>query len=220
MAEQGPGTLVAMTEPDLELEVAWQRHVAADRGPLDGLLGRHREKHRRYHTATHVAWVIRHIDELSLTEDADHPDELVAAAFYHDAIYEPTYPANERASARLARRDLTALGWQEERCDRVTELIEATEHGAPASIDPAGDTAIFLDADLAVLGADPAGYSAYATAVRSEYRHLDDEEWRSGRTAVLRGFLERPAIFSTVTGRERWEDRARANISSELARLS
>ena len=40
-------------------------------------------------------------------------------------------------------------------------------------------------ADLAVLGADVAGYDAYVTGVRQEYRHVDDATWREGRAAVL-----------------------------------
>lgn len=208
-----------MSEPDLELDVAWQRHVSSDRRLLDALLARHREKQRRYHTATHVAWVIRHVEELVATEPVDHPDEIVAAAFYHDAIYEPTHPANERASARLARRDLAELGWADDAIDRVAEMIEATAHTSEASGRPAGDVAILVDADLAVLGADPAAYSSYVEGVRAEYRHVDEPDWRVGRADILRTFLDRPTIFATPTGRERWETRARANLSAELAAL-
>jgi predicted metal-dependent HD superfamily phosphohydrolase len=204
-------------EPDLELTVAWQRHIASDQRLLDRLLARHREKHRRYHTVTHVAWVLRHVEELATAEPVDHLDEIVAAAFYHDAVYEPAYPANERASARLARRDLSSLGWTADRTERVATMIEATEHGAQV---PTGDAAVLVDADLAVLGADPAGYSTYVAGVRSEYRRVDDDEWRSGRTRVLRAFIDRPAIYATATGRARWEERARANISAELAVLA
>lgn len=212
-----------MSEPDLELEVAWQRHVAADRTLLDRLLARHREKHRRYHTATHVALVVRHVGELAEGEPVDHIDEVVAAAFYHDAVYEPAYPANERASARLARRDLTSLGWSDDAVARVGSMIEATEHGAHEDLDAEaaiGDTAVLLDADLAILAADPAGYSAYAVGVRSEYRQLADDEWSVGRAAVLQDFLRRPTIYRTSTGRDRWEDRARANLTAELAALA
>ena len=207
---------------ELDLEVAWRRHVATDRTLLDGLLARHREKHRRYHTATHVAWTIRHVDELAATERVEHLDEVVAAAFYHDAVYEPTYPANERASARLARRDLGSLGWPDDSIDRVATMIEATEHGASLgeSIHADIDTAVLLDADLAVLGADPAGYDAYVTGVRREYHHVADADWRAGRGAVLQGFLDQPHIFRTATGRDRWEDRARANLAAELAALN
>jgi len=208
-----------MSDRELELEVAWQRHVTTDPQLLDGLLARHREKHRRYHTAVHVAWVIRHVDELATTEPVEHLDEVVAAAFYHDAVYEAAYPANERASARLARRDLASIGWSDDAVDRVGSMIEATEHGAPDATHAFGDTAILLDADLAILGADPAGYSAYVAGVRSEYRHVDDDDWRTGRAAVLGEFLDRPAIYSTPTGRDRWETRARANLTAELAGL-
>jgi predicted metal-dependent HD superfamily phosphohydrolase len=208
-----------MSDRELELEVAWQRHVTSDRALLDRLLARHREEHRRYHTGAHVAWVIRHVDELASVETIDHLDEVMAAAFYHDAVYEPTYPANERASARLARRDLTSIGWDADAAERVASMIEATEHGATDAVGVTGDTAVLLDADLAILGADPAGYSAYVTGVRAEYRHVTDDEWRTGRAAVLEKFLERPTIYSTATARDRWETRARANLTAELAGL-
>ncbi len=208
-----------MSDRELELEVAWQRHVTTDRPLLDRLLARHREKHRRYHTAAHVAWVIRHVDELASVEPIEHLDEVVAAAFYHDAVYEPAYPANERASARLARRDLATIGWDPEAIERVGTMIEATEHDAPAAEHATGDTAVLLDADLAILGADPAGYGAYVAGVRSEYKHVTDDDWRTGRATVLEGFLQRPVIYRTPTGRERWETRARANLTAELAGL-
>jgi predicted metal-dependent HD superfamily phosphohydrolase len=207
-----------MAAPEPELELAWQRHIGADQRLLDRLLARHREKQRRYHTAAHVAWVIRHVEELGVVEPVDHLDEVVAAAFYHDAIYEPTHPANERASARLARRDLATLGWSDDRTERVGVMIEATAHQSPDA--PSGDTAILLDADLAILAADPAAYSDYVSGVRAEYRHVDDDEWRTGRTSVLQGFIDHTSIYSTPTARERWERRARANIAAELAALS
>ena len=62
-------------------------------------------------------------------------------------------------------------------------------------------------------------YSTYVTGVRAEYRHVTDDEWRIGRAAVLEGFLERPTIYSTPTARDRWETRARANLTAELASL-
>lgn len=204
-------------EPDA-LGGAWTLHIDDDRRLLDGLLSRHREKQRRYHTAAHVESVLHHIDELAAREPVDHLDEVVAAAFFHDAVYEPTHPANERASARLARRDLTALGWSAQRIERVGAMIEATARAG--TDEPTGDTAILLDADLAILGAEPAVYSTYAAAVRAEYRHLDDGGWRAGRAAVLRGLLDRPTVYITATALLLWERRARANLAAELATLT
>jgi predicted metal-dependent HD superfamily phosphohydrolase len=206
-----------VTAHDVELLTAWQRHVSSDTGPLDGLLARHREKHRRYHGVDHVVWVLRHVDELVAEESVDDPAAIAAAAFYHDAVYEPAYPANERASARLARRDLDELGWHGDRIDRVSDMIEATStHDAPHDV----DTAVLIDADLAVLAADPAAYQDYVEGVRSEYRNLDDAEWADGRSDVLQRFLDRAAIFTTGTGQAKWEARARANIAAELASLA
>lgn len=211
-----------MTDHRLELQVAWQRHVVPDLARFDGLLARHREKHRRYHTVTHVAWVVRHVEELVNAVHAGpsevDPDVAVAAAFYHDAVHEPRSPAaaNERASARLARRDLLELGWPADRSERVGTMIEATAtHLDP----PDATTAVLFDADLSVLGADPAGYDDYVRNVRAEYAHVDDAAWAAGRSEVLRGFLDRETIFATEPGRARWEARARANLTAELATL-
>lgn len=213
-----------MSEHAVELRAAWLRHVAPDTTLLDRLLARHRERHRRYHGVDHVAWVIRHVDELAGDEAVADLGAVAAAAFYHDAVYEPANPANERASARLARRDLADLGWAAERVERVATMIEATathtdpaaEIAAPTDI----DGAVLLDADLAVLAADPAAYREYSAGIRAEYGHLDDAEWRAGRASVVRGFIDRQWIYTTGSGRRRWEHRARANLAAELAELT
>jgi predicted metal-dependent HD superfamily phosphohydrolase len=186
---------------------------------LGSLLDRHREPHRHYHTAIHVEWVLRHIDDLSADVGVVDREALLAAAFFHDAIYEPSAAAfvNERNSADLAIRELDALGWPAARVARVADMIVATGTHEVGLGDI--DTAILLDADLAVLGADASAYAAYVNGVRNEYGHLDDAAWAAGRTNVLRRFVDRPAIFATAPGRRRWEDRARANLVAELATL-
>ena len=91
---------------------------------------------------------------------------------------------------------------------------------ATATHEPAGaDEAALCDADLAVLAADPAAYAAYATGVRAEYAHIDEAGWRTGRAAVLRTFLERPALFHTAAMAGR-DAAARANLTAELATLT
>lgn len=212
-----------MSDHALELQIAWQRHVAPSTDLLDRVIARHREKHRRYHNVAHVAWVVRNVEtlagDLTATDHALSDEALaVAAAFYHDAVYEPRSPAraNERASARLARRDLAGMGWDEQRANAAGDMIEATaDHLDPAS----PEVAVLFDADLSVLGADPAGYGDYTRNVRAEYAHVSDDDWHSGRSEVLERLLERPTIFATEPGRARWEERARANITAELELL-
>lgn len=215
-----------MTSPEVELRAAWHRIVAdtaaaAAHEPLDhlllSLLDRHREPHRRYHTATHVMWVLRHVDEL--VGDGVAPGADLAAvrlaALYHDAVYEPRSDGNEAASAALAVATADRLGWPPERADAVRRLVMATAGHRPTG----DDEALLVDADLAVLGGDPASYSAYVTGVRAEYAHVSDADWRVGRAAVLRGFLDAPAVYHTEPMRRRRESRARANLTAELATL-
>ena len=112
---------------------------------------------------------------------------------------------------------LTDIGWDgEPGRGRWATLIRATERH-DATDDPG--RAVLLDADLAVLGSEPAAYQAYVTGVRAEYAHVDDPGWVAGRGAVLRGLLDREPLYSTADGRGRWEARARANMTAELATL-
>lgn len=209
-------------EPDSDriqgvAELAWVAHVSPDIELFDRLVSRHRERQRRYHRIGHVEAVLGHVDELAEHESLNDLGAVVAATLYHDAIYESQHPANERASARLARRDLTTLGWNESRVAQVGAMIEGTAtHLDPADV----DTAVLFDADLAILGADVETYRAYVTAVRDEYGHFDNAEWMSGRSAVLTSFLDRPSIYATATGRGRWEGAARDNITAELTELT
>ena len=46
-----------------------------------------------------------------------------------------------------------------------------------------------------------------------------EEDFQEGRANVLRGFLERPFIFSTELFRARYEQQARENIRRSLEEL-
>lgn len=192
---------------------------------LESLLARHREPHRRYHGLAHLTAVVRHVEHLVQHVDGvDDPDAVRMAAFFHDAVYDPRSSDNEAASATLARTELVDLGWPDERAERVADLVRATEHtGTPAATTAVeGDTAdrdVLVDADLAILGAEPAVYAAYTAGVRAEYSHVDDEGWRHGRSTVLRRLLSLDPVFRTEPMRAARERRARANIAAELADL-
>lgn len=227
-----------MTAPEVELRRTWRRVVAEhSTAPFDEaferLMARHREPHRRYHTATHVMWVVRHVDRLLAEVDPDgrcDAGAVRAAALFHDAVYDPRSATNEHDSAVWAAEVLDAAGWPSPRTRRVVELIEATAHPGPSApgsgdIDANGvsaealETAVLLDADLAILGADPNDYRAYVAGVRAEYGHVDDTGWRTGRSAVLHSLLGHDPLFRTTPMRAERERRARANLTAELAGL-
>ena len=211
-----------------DLGEAWRAVLGTSEGAqaaVADLLARYAEPHRVYHGLNHLSDVLERIDEIG--GEADDEGAVVLAAFFHDAVYEPLAgsavegdgagPDNEERSARLAESALSAVGAG----DRVTEvvrLVRLTRTHAPDRDDRNGG--VLCDADLAVLGSSPADYGAYAAAVREEYRAVDDDAFAAGRSAILRALLERPAIFWTQLGYERWEARARRNLDAELTLLA
>ncbi|SNS82170.1 Predicted metal-dependent phosphohydrolase, HD superfamily [Actinomadura meyerae] len=186
------------------------RHIGTE---LDERYG---EPHRRYHTRAHLTAVLDLVDELA--GHADDPDLVRLAAWFHDAVYDPERADNEERSARLATRmladtDLSPAGVQE-----VARLVELTTTHAPDEDDRNGQ--VLCDADLAVLGSGPGEYAAYTAAVREEYAFVPDEFFSAGRAEVLNGLLALPKLFHTPPARERFEERARNNIRTELMLLN
>src|SRR5690606_28230272 len=180
------------------------------------LLARWAEPHRRYHTLDHLKAVLAAVAELA---DAARDVDLVRyAAWFHDAVYRGEPGADEENSAQLAELLLPSCGLDADRVAEVARLVRTTADHAPAPGD--ADAEVLCDADLAVLAADEAEYAAYAAAVREEYAHVGDVDFARGRTAVLRELLAAPRLYRTARGRERWEERARANLEAEIARLA
>ena len=205
-----------------DLERWWQADVGTGRPArtaLEALLSRYREPQRRYHGERHVTHVRRDVAALlvepSVAGEVLDPIAVRLAAWYHDAIYDTRSATNEADSADLAERELVGLGITAERIVHVRTLVLSTAHHRPAS----PDEAALLDADLAVLGADPAAYSAYVAGVRWEYRHVSDGDWQVGRTTVLQSFLDRDRIFHTAPMLTR-NVIARANLTAELRTLT
>ena len=172
---------------------------------------RYGEAHRTYHTLAHVDRVLETLAELEVSEPA-----VLLAAVLHDVVYDPTRTDNEELSARYAARALAAL--DPAVATRAGDLIRAT---AAHDQRPTADRgrAALLDADLAVLGAPPEEYGRYAAAIRQEHAHVVDAAYRSGRAAVLQGFLDRPRLYATEELHEALDAPARANLRREIAVL-
>ena len=184
------------------------------------LAARYAEPHRHYHNTTHVQAVIR--DSAILAEDLRLSEVeralLTLAAAAHDVIYDGQPGDDERRSAAWARGWLARAGVDDTHGARVESLVLATiAHSAP----PEDRVALaLLDADLAILGSDPATYDRYRTAVREEYAALDEETWRAGRSAVLSTLVGRSPLYATGPAQARWEAAAKANLTRELRTLT
>jgi len=100
----------------------------------------------------------------------------------------------------------------------------------------------FLDADLAVLGKQPAAYDHYAALIREEYQHVPHNTYCEKRADILESFLGEngdgdggkiedgtpttssssgatTTIFRTVAMQESFEEQAVANLRREIDTL-
>ena len=174
----------------------------------DRLLAAYAGPGRHYHDTRHLTEVLDRVDEL-VTPEVDRL-VVVLAAWFHDGVYDGR-PDDEERSARWAEAALPVpLG------PAVAALVRMTATHTPT--DPEGE--VLSDADLAILAASEERYADYAAAVRAEFAHVPDAEFRAGRAAVLRDLAAKPSLFHTAHARAHWEERARANLASELARLA
>ena len=178
------------------------------------LLGRWSEPQRQYHTVAHLTAVLDVVDRFAAL--APHPERVRLAAWMHDAVYDPRAlgDANERDSAEFAEGLLTTLGVPDGTAAEVARLVGLTAGHATGADDPDGE--LLCDADLAVLAGDEQAYAAYTAAIRREYAHVPDEDFKAGRAQVLKALLELPSIYRLAPLREQWEERARANLEREL----
>lgn len=171
---------------------------------------------RAYHTLAHVAALLDRLE--SWAARLSDPQAAALAAWFHDLVWAGRPGADERASAARLRAFQATLGEASgvsaPTFDAAETMILATiDHQPPAE---APDARLFLDADLEILAAGPARYDAYATAIRREFAAVPEPAYRAGRTAVLRRFLARPAIYFAMAA---WETPARANLAREIATL-
>ncbi|MBU7582936.1 MAG: hypothetical protein KAF91_08500 [Nostoc sp. TH1S01] len=171
---------------------------------------------RYYHTLQHIDDVLNNIQTLQ-TYTQNLP-AVQLAAWFHDVVYDPQAPDNEAKSAEYAGQILTDLAIPIHQITTVQRLILNTKHHQ-AAIDDI-DSQILLDADLAILAADPVDYQKYAQAIRQEYAWVAEVDYIQGRKQVLEKFLQRQRLYFTPLMFEVAEKSARANLQAEIYRLS
>jgi predicted metal-dependent HD superfamily phosphohydrolase len=145
------------------------------------------------------------------------PDEVEAALWFHDVIYDPHAGDNEERSADLADRLLGPAGVPTEYLAEIRRLVLATGHRG--SRDPQDDASATTDIDLTILGADRARFDEYEADIRREYAFVPEDQFRRRRREILQSFLARPAIYATPWFHERYEAPARENLTRSIAAL-
>jgi len=169
---------------------------------------------RHYHTAKHVSECLKHFS--TYHSDAVHPAEIEVAIWFHDAIYETAKSDNEAQSAQWASRYLLAHAVDAQCVARIAQMIVATK--THQSQTP--DSALMVDIDLDVLGADADVFEAYDAAIRREFSWVPTAQYCMARGQVLSSFLAREKIYQTETMHALYESQARENLSRKISELT
>lgn len=202
-----------MAAAEFDLLAGWTSLTGSSEGShllWTDLINRWSEPHRRHHGLAHLVAV------LSLVDGPTSSDAVRLAAWYHDAVYDPTRFDNEECSAELAAATLPTVGVDRATVAEVSRLVLVTRTHQYDAADT--DAALLCDADLSILAGPASAYVGYANAIRAEYAHVPDPEFRAGRTKVLTELLGRKRLFGTAAFAA-LESAARDNMQAELALL-
>jgi predicted metal-dependent HD superfamily phosphohydrolase len=217
-----------------ELTIGWQQFwVDRSNATLDRvqqqeieyifklLIAAYTQPNRHYHNLDHIHHLLTIIERFDRKnspqlERLQDPSSVILAAWFHDFVYDPQAVDNEVQSAKAATELLANLNLCLD-LDRIEQLILATQGH---QIDPDdADLCMFLDADLAILGADRLRYATYMRSIRREYDWVDEASYRNGRSRVLASFLQRDRLYYTDLLFDELEAIARMNLQREISLL-
>lgn len=176
---------------------------------------------RAYHHFGHVKALLQHCQQVAMGPGWAHPREVYLAALYHDAVYVAGRKDNEARSAQLALQAIEQwLPGQGVDAQRVQQLIlDTARHGQIGVDDVDAETALFLDCDMAILGAPAEVFDAYDRGVAEEYRGVvPGFLYRAGRRRFLQGLLKQPRIFLSDFFHQQLDGAARENLRRTLQR--
>ena len=171
------------------------------------ILNYYSSENRYYHNLNHLTNIYSELPILN--------DSIEFAIFYHDIIYDIKKKDNEYQSALLCKKRLLDLNVDEEVIKEATKLVIETKNHNPSSL----NNALFLDADLSILGKDYKTYQHYTKMIRLEYSLFSDYEYYEGRKKVLEKFLKKDRIYKSNYFYRKYELQARKNILKELYQI-
>ena len=147
---------------------------------LSVIKDRYSEPWRSYHSLTHVDALLK---EFSLVKHSlASPSAVLAAIFFHDLVYDPKSKTNEKDSAILWEQFASEAKLADaELVANVSDFILQTASHMSVDVEKASfDKLTFLDLDLSILGSSEKDYSAYASQIRQEYAHVEDDAFKAG----------------------------------------
>ena len=177
------------------------------------LVNRYSESHRVYHTIDHIKQCLYELDFVNW--QCWQPSMVELAIWYHDIVYDTTRNDNEYRSGQLLTSSYNSSYYD---LSTGVQLIQETKTHIP--IDRSNqDSLIMIDIDLSILGQDTEQFNKYNNGIRQEYCWVPDQEFVENRRLFLNRLLARSSIYYTVYFQNKYEEKARCNISDALAKL-
>lgn len=182
-------------------------HYSSDEQLITHLWEEIEEAHtpRAYHNLKHLSMFYSCLNASQLTKVMEF------AIFYHDIVYDVLAKENEERSAMVAQEKLQLLGVNNTLTKEVSELIIETKTHHPST----PTHALFLDADIAILGSDEDDYMNYCKQIRKEYHLFNDSDYSRGRKKVLEHFLAKERLYKSDYFYGLYEKKARENLERE-----
>lgn len=174
--------------------------------------------YRPYHNWTHAMSVVSMLHKMP-----DVSDEVILAAYWHDAIYIPSAggDCNEQCSAGALMNEAKSRGVMCETILRAANLIRYTSleyHAHENQL--TGTIAQLLDADLCSFSLPYESFVELQDSIIKE-NYGDTKTDRKNVAKFLQIFLDcREYIYHTDFMREHCEELARANITKYIAEFS
>jgi predicted metal-dependent HD superfamily phosphohydrolase len=171
----------------------------------------HRSRH--YHNLEHLQFMFKELENSQTCPLCKN--ELVLSIFYHDIVYDATRKDNECKSAQVLEKHLSKTSF--DNIQLCKDQIIATQHHEKSLIDP--DTNLLIDLDLSILGQDKTTCKSYTGKVRKEYKMYPTFLYKPARKKAMLKFLEQDSIFKTEEFINKYESKARENITKEIKSL-
>jgi len=180
----------------------------------DELVRAYAAPERHYHNLAHIEAMLglKSSYENALSE----PQNVEAAIWFHDAVYDTRAGDNEEKSAELAKTRIRAAREDINLLVGTFALVLATKTHDP-SLHP--DAPLMVDIDLSILARPEERFWEYEAQIRCEYDWVPEAIFSTKRAEMLVQFLARERIYSTQQFFDRYEKQARANLQASVQKL-
>jgi len=170
---------------------------------------------RFYHNLKHIQNCLEELD--CVQHLVIQPNIVELALWYHDAIYDTQAKDNEQQSAQFAYGICLAAQLPETFANRTRYLILTTKHN---SLPNSNEARTLVDIDLSILGRSKEEFDEYEANIRREYDWVPEEQFRQGRSKILKAFTDRESIYFTDFFKKKYEAHAQVNLKRSIEALS